>query len=907
MPLHNFLLRTLILTLCSVTGYLFAEEPEIEQPDEPLYELEPVYLTGSLFIPHESELIKPITILSAEDMQLMGIQRPIEALRLQPMIFGAMNTANNNDSSGASSPNIHGVGTLRTLNLINGRRAGGNSAFWLEPGGFANLNLIPQSAINRIDILQQSASTTYGSDAIAGAINVDLIRRFEGVEVDALYGDTTDGGGQTQQYSLKAGFKLDEDTHLTVLGSFYDQRAVWARDRSLSASTDYSSRGGVNRGSSTFPGRATIQVGGTPQVSILAPGVPFPTSAASYVPYNHNTDSFNYNAYSADIPAQEITNAYAAIEHDLTDWVTLYGDVLYAYNTFESVYAPAPWSPTPGTSLFNAVVNSPHAPVPAASISSVSYRSFELGNLTNDIDRNAVRTVGGARGLIDNRWEWDTAALYTQTSADVTVSGIADARLLIPYINSGQFNPYARSTTGVNGGIAFDNATALRAAATTAKNKYFENLFSYDGKVSGSLFELPAGDLTSAIGAEYRYESIDVNPDSLWASYQNLGATGFTQPFSGKRNVFAIFNETHVPIISKHHKILGLQQVDLNLGFRYEDFSDQGVDPKTSLDANNHYNNFSWDAAISIKPVEQLTLLAGYSTGFRAPTLFESYSSSVFDYPILVDPTGITPPGTAIPTLIQGNPYLEPEVSQSWNASGIWKPEFVNGLTFRVDYYYVNVDNAIANGAQFTLNQNSPTEVIRDSSGNILLVNSQFFNASRLTTQGMDYTIEYSHDFTDAVTVVTTLTANQVLSYDAVVPGVGELNFLGNYIDKRTNNLSPGAIPRWRGLASVFAYVYDASLGVTVQYIDSYNDDPNFTAGNQPRRVNDYTTVNLVANYDFKDSSNMLLRNLTLTVGVDNVFDTSPPFAAGAYADGYDTSLYTIRNRFVFGSVSKKF
>ncbi|WP_309384518.1 TonB-dependent receptor domain-containing protein [Cerasicoccus frondis] len=884
--------------------------------ETPIQELEPVYMTGSLFVPHENFFQEPITLITAEQMELMGVQRPIEALTLQPIIYGAMNTSNDsNGGTGSSSPNIHGVGTLRTLNLINGRRAGGNSAFYLEPGGFANFNLIPQAAIHGIDILPESASTTYGSDAIAGAINVDLIRRFQGVKLDALYGDTTDGGGQTQQYSLTAGFALDEDTHLTVLGSFYDQQVIWARDRALSATTDFRSRGGTNRGSSTFPGRADLQVGGSSQPSILAPGVPFPTSGASYVAYNHNTDAFNYNAYAPDIPALEIANGYAAIEHDLTDQVTLYGDALYAFSDQANSLAPAPWGAYrsifggPNSPLFDAIINSPHTPVPAADIDGVSYRSFELGNLTTDFKRNAFRLVGGARGLVDNRWEWDTAALYTQTDMNMKVGGIADSSLLIPYINSGLFNPYARATTGVNNGVAFDNAAALQAAAVTAENDYYENLFSYDAKVSGDIIDVPAGKLTSAIGGEFRYESIDVNPDDIWATGQNLGGGGFTSPFDGQREVFAIYNETNIPLISSRQKIFGIHRMDLNIGLRYEDFTDHGVDPVSRVEADNDYSNFSWDAALSIQPVESLTLRGAYSTGFRAPTLFESYATDIYDYPILVDPTGQTPPGTPIPTLVRGNPDLEPETSQSWNASGIWKPKPVPGLTLRVDYYYVNVDNAIANGAQFTLNQNTFPDVIRynNGSGPVYLVTSQFFNASSLTTQGMDYTIEYERELTEAVTVVTTLSINQVISYDAVVPGVGELSFAGNYVDKRSNNLSPGAIPKWRGLATVFAYIYDASVGVTVQYIGPYNDDPNFTAGGQPRRVDDYVSVNLVASYDFKNTGYRYLDGTSVTVGVDNIFNTSPPFAAGAFADGYDTSLYSIRNRFVYGAISKKF
>ncbi|MEO0794656.1 MAG: TonB-dependent receptor [Verrucomicrobiota bacterium] len=892
-----------------------AQVTPVSTDEEDLLELEPVYMTGSLFTPVEGDPVETFFELDRDDMLLSGTQRPIEILRLQPSFFGAMNTSNDsNGGTGSSSPNIRGAGTLRTLTLINGRRAGGNSAFGLEPGGFANINLIPQAAINDIDILLETASTTYGSDAIAGVVNIGLDNRFEGVRLDGLYGNTTQGGGQTQQYSLIGGFQVDEDTHLTLLGSYYDQQVIWARDRDLSATTNFIPLGGTNRGSATFPGHATIFTGGGVLDGLLSPGIPFPTSGADYQPYNQNTDAFNFNAYAPDIPALKIASGFAAIEHDLTDQVTLYGDALYSYQFQANALAPAPWSafgPLPGNApspLFTAVQNSPHNPVGPASVINVNYRSFELGNLEADIQRSAFRLVGGARGLIEDRWEWDTAVLYTQTQTDFDFSGVADARILVPFINSGAFNPYSRVIAGNNAGISFNNYTALQTAAVEPHNDLFENMLTYDAKVSGKIIDLPAGALDGAIGFEYRYESIDNTPDVLWSTGQNLGAAGFNQPFSGQRNVFAFFGETYVPILAPHHDVPLAQNLDLSLGLRFETFDDNGNDPVTGLSAPNGYSNLSWKVALRLKPVETVTLRASYSTGFRAPTLYESYASQTFDFPILVDPTGATAPGTPIPTFLRGNPSLDPETSQSVSASVIWEPEPVEGLAFRVDYYYLNVDDAIANGAQFTLDQNNPNDVVRAGPmGPVIFVNSRYFNASRITTQGLDYRIEYDYSITENIRTLASIGVNQVLSYDAEVPGVGELSFAGGFVDKRSNNLSPGAIPRWKGLASVYLFVYDASIGATVQYIGSYDDDSSFTLGGVPRTVEEYVKVNLVASYEFKNTESEILDGTTVTVGVDNVFDESPPFAAGAFADGYDTSLYSIQNRFVYGAISKQF
>jgi len=871
--------------------------------------LEPVSMTGTLFQPIERDPSETLIELSHDELLLSGDQTPIETLRMQPAFFGAMNTANDSNSgSGSSSPNIRAIGTLRTLTLINGRRAGGGSAFGLEPGGFANLELVPQAAIEQIDILLETASTTYGSDAIAGVVNLQLADRFEGVRVDGLYGDTTSGGGQTQQYSLIGGFALDEDTRLTLLATYFDQQVIWARDRALSATTNFIPRGGTNRGSSSFPGRAVFTTGGTTTNGVLAPGIDTPASAADYQPYQQATDAFNYNAFAPDIPAMTVASGYGALEHILSPQVVLYGDFLYSFQDQANGLAPAPWIASPGSDLFTAIAGSPHNPFAPGELNEVRYRNFELGNLTVDNQRNAFRLVGGAQGLIDDRWEWDTALLYTQSNLNQSLTGIADARRLIPFVNAGTFNPFSRAVSGTNAGIAFDNYGALQSSQIKATNTYFENLFSYDATVSGRLARLPAGGLNGAAGLEYRRETIDTTPSAIWGARQNLGGTGFSRPFSGQRDVFSLFGELFTPLVSQSQDIPGVRRLDLTLGFRWETYADEGDDPVTTRPAANGYGNVSWKAALSWEPVETVTLRAAYSTGFRAPTLFESYASDLIDFPILVDPTGATPPGAPIPTLIRGNPSLDPETSQSVSASGTWKPAFASGVTLRVDYYFTEVRNAIANGAQFIVNRNLPSEVIRaPGGGSILFVNSRVFNASELTTQGLDYRVDYAVDLTGDASLELSAGANQTLSYEARVPGAGTLDFAGRYVDKRSNNLSPGAVPQWKGLASAFLQWRRVDLGVTTEYISSYEDDANFTLGGAGRTVGAYARVNLVARVTVEDSACRPLNGTTFTVGVDNVFDESPPFAAGAFADGYDTSLYSIANRFVYGAVSKSF
>ncbi|WPJ94488.1 TonB-dependent receptor plug domain-containing protein [Coraliomargarita algicola] len=203
----------------------------------------------------------PVTWIDQEELKLWGDHTASSALRTQAFSFGSSNTENDsNGGTGSAGANIRGLGNLSTLTLINGRRSGGNSAVGFQHGGFADLTLIPTAAIKEIEVATDGSSVAYGSDAVAGTVNLLLHDNFEGNRMDASFSNTSDGDASEKTFSFLSGQALSESTHLALLGSWYQRNSIEARDREISKDADRRSQGGQNQGSPTYPGR--IQVDG---------------------------------------------------------------------------------------------------------------------------------------------------------------------------------------------------------------------------------------------------------------------------------------------------------------------------------------------------------------------------------------------------------------------------------------------------------------------------------------------------------------------------------------------------------------------------------------------------------------------------------------------------------------------
>lgn len=855
----------------------------------------PTYnVTGTQLAGNEAPIAELVTTIEGEQLQQWSDLSPITALRDLPFFYG--NTNNENDSNGGSGSagvNLFGLGKQSTLTLINGRRAGGSAAFGIEQGGFADLPLISSYAIREIQIARTGTSVAHGSDAIAGTVNILLHDWYDGQKVDATYSDTTDGDASEKSLSFITGQQLSPKTQLVLFGNWYQRNALYARDRAVSADADRRNQGGQNQGSSTFPGR--ISVDGIQY--ILRDGISIPSDLSDYRIWDTNEDRYNFSSQAPALPEFERKNLMAQIEHKLSDQVSLWSELMYTQNSFANGLAPAPWS-TSGA-LLTATRNSPHLPtgIAPAELNQVSYRNFELGPLQVDQSKDAWRNLIGLKGEVD-LWKWETALMHTKTELNAEFSGFPDANTLIPLITSGAFNPFSRAyssgiiPSGPLSGQNYSNANALNQAAATGINRYNESVLSYDLKASGPIYESRAGDLNLALGLELRRERIKVenlgfdSPLTVWPAAE----------YSAQRKVAGLFIESLLPLWDGDSD----QQLDLQLGLRAETYKDE------SASISNHHDALVYNAGLLFRRSEQLRIHFNYASALRAPNLNESMGATQGGYYIYDDSQ--TPQATRVATAIVSNSDLDPETSQNVNFSISYTPEAITGLNFSVNYYYIQVENPIVNNAQAVVDGTGSGSAYRDAGGALFFVSSKWLNADSKTTDGIEYTLQYSlpHSTGDWQF---TLGANQVLRYDVTArPGDASVSYLGQFADPRTaSGNAPGSVPRYKGFAQAIWSYENLTLGATLNYIHSLDDDASYTIDSQPREIKAWTSLDLMAQYQWPDSTSNWLQNTTLTCGIENATNESPPFAAGAFADGYDSSLYSAEGRRISLSLSREF
>jgi len=878
----------------ALVAWLYADNPDgvkTEAPaDTKIVELAPLIVTGSNIELDETETFSPIITLSQEAIQLQGSQTPIESLRRLPSFAGSTLTENlSNGGMGNASVSLRGQGPLATLTLINGRRAGGSGAISppRRPGGFADIMLIPLIAVKEIEVVQDGASSTYGSDAIAGAINLLLHTDYDGTRLDVTYGNTTDKDAAVKQLSFLTGTTADK-THITVAGSFYQRNAIARVDRELSQSGDFTDRGSIINYNASFP----------------------TTGDVFYQDGTFTTGpDFNPNSITTDIPEQQIISVFSAIEHAFTERLSVYSDFLYSSNQSDSKIYPNPWfSPD---YLIDAANDSPFKPA-SQTVAGFFYNLEALGGFKQEWESEGIRLVGGVKGTLQNTIDWDLGALHTETDITGNFSGsIVDGDALASLIRDGLFNPIT---------TAPGNAALLRSIAVPLVNAYKETMSLADFKLKGDLFELPAGPCKFAAGIEFRYESIEFVDDPIHDTINVLGWDDISH-FSGNRNAAAVFVESILPVVAEKDAITGIRSLKLNFGGRFENFSDEGIDPSASSTnrVKNNYNSFDYKVAMRFEPIEPIVFRASFNTAFRAPTLAESYSQyDAINRIRLNDPTGATTIGTAIPTFFRGNANLQPETSHSFSFGTAFQP--VDGFTFKIDYYDIQREDAIVNGAQFIVDQAAANPsgpladlVVRNPSTNaIQSVNSIYFNAADVITRGIEYQVHYHHAFSDKHTLDVTLGANQFLTFKVKAsPESGYESFKGKTVDSTRNDISPGSIPTWKGYLQTRWTVDNCTFGSTIHYVGSYKDDGNFTSTPVETDVASYTTLDLVFRYELPTSLATIFRDSSVILGVNNVFDRPPPFSAGSLAGpplgGYDQSLYSQRNRYWYVNITKAF
>jgi iron complex outermembrane receptor protein len=776
-----------------------------------------------------------------------------------------------NTTSGAAV-NLRGLGASSTLLLLNGNRPplGGFS------GVFGDLSLVPVSAVDRIEVLGDGASAIYGSDAVAGVVNVITRDRFVGFEATARFA-TADGDSQEEQASVIYGRKWNSG-HF-VLSYEYDKRGRLAADDRAYATEDLRAFGGSDHRS-----------------EFAAPGTIIAGDGSTYaIPTGQNGTGLNPALLVAGtvnrgdqwrgadlLPLQERHAVYGSASQDLLPGLTLYGEALFAARRAITRLRETDFSEVtvPTTNPFYVDPIGTHEDV------GIEYAfQADLGQETTTAKVTALASLVGLKAQVHS-WNFDVHANYgVQVERARTANIVNTARLAVALADTDPATAYNL----FGGPHSTPQATIDAVRGSYATNSRYR-MWSLTVRADGPLLALPAGDVKLAIGGERRQELfVDrPSPDDT-ASLKPVLSSVTDLP--GERKITAGFAEIFVPMFGSGAQVPLIEKLDLSIAGRIEHYNDFGTttNPKLGL---------SW------QPVGGLTLRGSYGKSFRAPGINDLRQgrgiSLYFSYP-LNDPA--SPTGTTNALVLRGNdPKLRPERATTWTAGFDLRPSFASGLHLTATYFNIDyrdrIGTAAANLLSFLVNRPIYQGIITDAPSAVtvasyyanpvfinpfripasaigVLIDARTTNLSVVKERGIDFDLGWDGPVIGgdgSISLSGTWLASIKQQITATSPAIDVVDTLGSPVDLRMR----GAAGWSRNGLAVFA---------AANFVNSYFDRSNKVV----RKIPTYTTFDLSLRYRVPDDN--ALAGFTLALSATNLFDRDPPFVErtlGATAVGYD-------------------
>lgn len=947
----------------------------------PVPSAESIVVVGTNLPEAEETGPDPIIAIDREQIDKAGERTAADFLRnLTVSGPNGLPTSNNNAgfAPGASSISLRGFDPGLTLVLIDGKRVANYPIGINGVDSFVDLNSIPAAAIAGIDILTDTASAEFGADAVAGVVNIRLRHDYRGAEADLEYGNTLNKDSSEFSSALIFGVG-NGNTEISGALDYYHRNSIANHDRAYSAVTFHPS---INTSPPylELSRAAVLAAGGNPAPDLgddfFARPPFFNHGNAPASGYNYTTNparDFNFNAYSTAVPDSEKYGGFINLTHRIFgDQMVLAGDLFYQDVRTHYLLAPSATGPfqTPGQTT---LAIPPHAPgatldglsdaetgVPVGAfnpfnpfqqiISGFSFaRLSDFGNRENDAETKAWFSTIELKGdkLFDGHRSYDASFRYSEvdnTSGGTFVSAARFDRAL----NAADpiFNPASQQYIGTT--IPYNpfgdfrvpipsNAPSIAYATIHPVENDYSNLVVADFDLrSSELLTLPAGGVSLNLGAQFRRESIEQDPDKFFIAGDIVGTTpgSFVE---AHRTAAAAYAELDIPVFASSFNIPGFRALDFTAALRFEEFADNlnnAVVPKFGL----RWQPFD----------ESLTIRATLGEGFYEPTLFELHgnpSSGVAD--MLFDPVK----GAdvfEIPTVLRSNPALQPGDSRNYSCGIICAPAFVPGLTLSADFFNiettgrVNVPDPQTVLDRAALGQSAPGEqVFRDANGNLQLIEFAYQNGGSQQARGIDFELRYQFD-TRCGTFTSLTRASYLGSFRfADLPGDPEKELSNSapfnsddpYLRWRANSQVEWS---WRNLDTVF----------TCHYLDGFHEIVDVPAFSGEHWVAARALFDLQMSYRFAlptphedrpvpgysrpvsaadgakpapahnkavraNTSSLwrrLLKGTTLTLGVNNLFGQDPPVAfGGGSGANYPANIYDSTGRFLYASVKKKF
>ncbi|GHF14169.1 TonB-dependent receptor [Kordiimonas sediminis] len=879
----------------------------IAQSDEEMT-IEEVVVTGT-YLKGKSQFDSPspLTVIGAANLNEIGASNIADLVQTLTINNGAQNNPDaftQNGTTGTSNFNLRGLGVASTLVLLNGRRQVVAGTITNDGIAFVDTSsLVPQIAIQRIEIVKDGAAAIYGTDAVAGVVNFITDDNFEGVELSGKWQALTDEGSQRDlQVEGKFGWGNDR-THVMGAVSYYDRTPLTTSERRLSRTQDDQSSLG-NPGAFYLPAlneflAANLGLGATPIIdptgcdehggdsggggTVIAPGTAL------------GVCRFDFGDYYNLVPEEDRLQGYLTLTQELGDGHELRLEGGYARNR-----ATRNNSPTfPYLQLASSVVPAYHPEFPFLSNPFFDptrpYAVFlgrAIGNggdaSPNQFASDTYRFSASMTGDVSENWSYDVAVTHAYNGYDLETRDVitqnfqnalfgyggdnCNASLGVPGANGCEFfNPFATSyTTAPNSQSILDHVIGTQVINGTSKTTVV------DAILSGTIGSTSSGDIGLAVGIQVR--------DELWGrEYDDISnADGFAfiignDDFEDNRTAKAIFAETLIPVTEKF---------DLSLALRHEKYGgDIGstTDPKISglFRAN-----------------DRTAIRLSYSTSFRAPSVFQVSGTST-SLNQVTDPLDGSTAFAAVRSFLpaDGTREIKPEQGKAWNAGISWEP--ADGLQIDLDYWhYKFTDVIIGENYQAVVNADpmNTDRVIRafGDTGSIVMVMVDFVNASSVKTEGFDISAKYSIN-TDMGVFQPFFEATHVLNYDIDDPQAGKIDGAGSR--NFSNFGSP--TPKWRMNGGLAFAGETTDARVYVRRISGMDDDQN-----PGTRIGSMTTVDARFSMNFGGFSESL-DGTSLSLGVINAFDKKPPqvFTNG----GFESKTHDPRGRMVYAKITTRF
>jgi iron complex outermembrane receptor protein len=879
-------LQPLIAATCMLSSSVMAQTPPTAASTGNSGELTEIVVTGTL-IRGVPEVGSSVVSVAQQDIEDTGLATTSDVIRSMPFVsLSGPSEINSQSSSNAANlnttrlngVNIRGLGDQATLVLFDGRRVApeGVSAQLFDPSA------IPTIALERIEIVPDGSSATYGSDAVAGVANLILRKNFEGAEIYASDGWSKGFPGQ-DQFSLIAGHKWDGGS-IMVAGDFFSHPAL----RTSTYANLY------NSNQSTYPGGVDQRT---------------PTT---YGPVDANSGS--------DIlPSAERHSFVLSAQQDVSETIHLWGEGFYTDRFGVLSESPLVESniQVPSTNpYYNPAAAAPCAHA-AGECNSVTY---SFGNQTRYGETQTDQLALGVR--FDLPRDFKAEVYYTNntdkesdlTTGDLNLTALAGA---LADTNPATALNLSGPTT------IYNNPATLSSVTGTALNgsRYTMNLFN--GKVDGPIFNLGPDAIRMAAGAEWHRDTLTDLNDYGNTGTANVSLYSTQYVTEEKRTVGSEFLEVLVPIIGTRNAMTGVQSLTLDVAGRHDDYSDFGSTTNPKIGLNWVVNG-------------DLSLRGSYGKSFRAPTLCDINpvcTSTVATFPS-ADPgaalnTHPFAPGLSVTSfLVGGNSNLKPETARTYSFGADFHPLWLTGLKVSLNYFNIDYKDIIGTPSAFNASvsetpgyQNyfvrnpTPAQVeafwglvptVNPSSGfspaqvNLLDYGNRQ-NAGEAKMQGFDLSASYNWDSAWGGWVAG-VTSEYVFQYlYAIVPGAPFVESVNEVVGtSQTFPLRFTARGQFGWNAQGFR------VNSFVNFHNSYTNIAPPTVPSEEQKVGSYTTVDLTATYDTGDRVAGLWKNMAFGVMSTNLFNTAPPFTLIGETE-YDPSNSSPMGRLVSISFRKRF